>query len=58
MALVQAVAHKIERQPPVFFADPVGPMLGLGVCSVAAARATSMPSRKLSDDGADGVRRT
>ena len=54
MALVQAVAHEVERRPPIFFAAPVGPMVGLGACSVAAARATSMPSRKLSD-GADGV---
>ena len=44
LALVEAAAQQIERRPTFFFAGPVGPMVGLGLCSVAAAPSASMAS--------------
>ena len=55
LELVHAVAHEVERRPQVFDAGPVAPMVGLGLCSLAAARATSMASRKWTV-GVDGRR--
>ena len=52
--LLKAVAHKVERRPPIFFAVPAVPVVGLGRCSVAVAKPTILGSRTRTD-GRDRV---
>ena len=54
LALLEAAAQEVERRPLFFLPGPVGPMVGLGLRSLAAARATSMASR-MRTDGRDGL---
>ena len=54
LALVEAAAQQVERRPPVFFAGPVGPMVGLDLGSVAAAPPT-LPASRMRTDGRDAL---
>ena len=49
LELGMAVAQKIERRHPAFLAVPAARAVGLGTCSVAAARATSFRPRGRTD---------
>ena len=57
LALGMAAAQKIEWRHPIFFAVPAVPVVGLGLCSVAAAQPTIFGSRTRTD-GRDGVAET
>ena len=57
LELGMAVAQKIERRHLIFFAAPAVPVVGLGLCCVAAAQPTILGSRER-PDGRDGPPRT
>ena len=57
LELGKAAAQKIEWRHPIFFAVPAVPVVGLGLCCVAAAQPTILGSRER-PDGRDGPPRT
>ena len=57
LALGMAAAHQFERRHWIFFAAPAVPVVGLGLCCVAAAQPTIFESRTR-PDGRDGPPRT
>ena len=57
LALGMAAAHQFERRHRFFFAAPAVPVVGLGLCCVAAAQPTIFESRTR-PDGRDGPPRT